>query len=248
MKIVLLLLLFGFASCSRIEERKISCEIGKNTCPQGSTCSIKKNQGLCLKVDQNPQFKAILPFEDYQPVRCKAGFNSEDQFFVYDHNIFAIKFSGLKGLTALKVKAVAAGKAYIYDECPMRENISGDHARSNCGLGYGNHVRILHADGHMTVYGNLSEILIKHDQEIEKGQEIGIEGASGSASRRGLIFSVHKPWNAKILLSRPGQVGKSYPFKIFYRTATESAPTWRSSLELLCGSGVNIPFIYGGAK
>lgn len=56
--------------------------------------------------------------------------------------------------------------------------------------GYGNLVRIRHADGTMTEYGHLSKIDVKLGQQIGRGDEIGLVGHTGKATGPHLHYGV----------------------------------------------------------
>lgn len=58
--------------------------------------------------------------------------------------------------------------------------------------GYGNHVRIQHGDGYMTVYGHLSEINVKAGDRVVAGSIIGLSGNTGNSSGPHLHFEVRK--------------------------------------------------------
>lgn len=59
--------------------------------------------------------------------------------------------------------------------------------------GYGNHVRIHHADGSLTIYGHLSSVNVYQKQIVVAGQQIGITGNSGFSSGPHLHFEYRPP-------------------------------------------------------
>jgi murein DD-endopeptidase MepM/ murein hydrolase activator NlpD len=94
------------------------------------------------------------------------------------------------------VKAAAAGDVvYAGDQVP----------------GFGNLVLIKHADGWVTAYGHLSRVLVKMQQKVVQGQEIGLAGATGGVSEPQLHFEIRyapspleraKPIDPKLVLPK----------------------------------------------
>lgn len=58
--------------------------------------------------------------------------------------------------------------------------------------GYGNHVRIQHSDGYMTVYGHLSVIDVKVGDRVNAGDVVGRSGSTGYSTGPHLHFEVRK--------------------------------------------------------
>lgn len=54
--------------------------------------------------------------------------------------------------------------------------------KGSCNGGYGRTVMIEHADGYLTLYAHLSEILVSNGQQVVSGQTIGKEGGSGNTN------------------------------------------------------------------
>ena len=94
------------------------------------------------------------------------------------------------------VRAAAAGDVvYAGDQVP----------------GFGNLVLIKHADGWVTAYGHLSRVLVKMQQKVTQGQEIGFAGATGGVSEPQLHLEIRyapspldraKPIDPKLVLPR----------------------------------------------
>lgn len=73
------------------------------------------------------------------------------------------------------VRAAAAGDVvYAGDQVP----------------GFGNLVLIKHADGWVTAYGHLSRVMVKMQQKVVQGQEIGQAGSTGGVAEPQLHFEV----------------------------------------------------------
>jgi hypothetical protein len=58
--------------------------------------------------------------------------------------------------------------------------------------GYGNLIRIAHADKYMTYYGHLSKIYVKSGQKVRRGTLIGRVGATGRVTGPHLHFEIRK--------------------------------------------------------
>lgn len=58
--------------------------------------------------------------------------------------------------------------------------------------GYGNYIEIMHDDGIVTLYSQLSKIMVLKDEIISKGQEVGHIGSSGASTAPHLHLEVQK--------------------------------------------------------
>ena len=64
----------------------------------------------------------------------------------------------------------------------MRASADGVVIRAGRDGGYGNVVRLRHANGYETLYGHLSRIDVKRGQYVQQGALIGAVGATGLAT------------------------------------------------------------------
>lgn len=70
--------------------------------------------------------------------------------------------------------------------------------------GYGNLVLIEHNDGYVTAYAHAESISVGRGDRVEKGQVIGLAGATGDVDRPQLHFEIRKgmqPVNPRLLLA-----------------------------------------------
>lgn len=58
--------------------------------------------------------------------------------------------------------------------------------------GYGNHIRIEHGYGYMTLYGHLSRIKVRPGQKVKRGEVIGYVGNTGKSTGPHLHYEVFK--------------------------------------------------------
>ena len=73
--------------------------------------------------------------------------------------------------------------------------------------GYGNLVLIQHDDGYVTAYAHAESISVNRGDRVEKGQTIGLAGATGDVDRPQLHFEIRKgvqPINPRLLLASKG--------------------------------------------
>lgn len=59
--------------------------------------------------------------------------------------------------------------------------------------GYGCHVRLLHEDGRVTIYGHLARPMVKTGQAVRANEKIGLSGNSGFSTGPHLHFEVRLP-------------------------------------------------------
>jgi murein DD-endopeptidase MepM/ murein hydrolase activator NlpD len=59
--------------------------------------------------------------------------------------------------------------------------------------GYGNHVRIHHPDGSLTIYGHLDKAYVWNKEKVLAGQRIGLSDNSGFSSGPHLHFEYRPP-------------------------------------------------------
>ncbi len=69
---------------------------------------------------------------------------------------------------------------------------AGTVIRAGDGGAYGNHVRIRHNDGNISLYAHLSKIHVKAGQDISVNTPIGVEGSTGHSSGSHLHLEIHK--------------------------------------------------------
>ena len=65
------------------------------------------------------------------------------------------------------------------------------------GNGLGNHVKISHGNGLVSIYGHLTSLVVKQGDKVEQGQLIGYSGTTGKSTGYHLHFEMRK--NNKVI-------------------------------------------------
>ena len=73
---------------------------------------------------------------------------------------------------------------------PVRAVMAGTVQSSGTEGGYGRAIRLLHADGTVTVYGHMSALLVSRGERVVAGEQIGREGSTGQSTGPHLHFEV----------------------------------------------------------
>jgi murein DD-endopeptidase MepM/ murein hydrolase activator NlpD len=110
-------------------------------------------------------------------------------------------YSGHKGTDFMApqqtpIVAAAIGSLYDrYDGCP-----NTGYFGSTCGSGFGNHVRIQHQDGRVTIYGHMYPHTPAWYMSVMCGGQIGRVGMSGSTTGPHVHFEVRSGTNVTTAL------------------------------------------------
>ena len=236
---------------SREKEKEVPCDYAKNNCPSDYACSVltTEHPSRCIKVPPAKDFLIRFPFSPDHPIKCQQGNRVWGRSHHHDNILFAVDLHSLPNASAGKIFAAADGVAHIFDDCPFRKSSHEARNDNPCpnGTGYGNHVRILHQNGYMTLYAHLSKVLVKHKAKVKAGDLIGVEGASGRAGVRHLHFGVHKLHSSDIdwILNQPGWTGQSVPFSMKIKYSDRDKPEIISSENIRWDDTFNPPYIYG---
>ena len=68
---------------------------------------------------------------------------------------------------------------------------SGKVISATQNRGMGKYIIIRHADNYITIYGHLSEILVRKNDSVRQGQVIGRVGKTGNARPRDMLAHLH---------------------------------------------------------
>lgn len=216
-----------------------SCFVGiPDDCPQGKVCAKYDNKGSTQCFDAPAVAPIIfeLPFDIDTKVFCTQSGRISKATHTYRNMLYAIDLASPYSGPAANVYAAAPGKAFVHDGCPSPSGKPEQTKVDNCGLGYGNHVFLLHEDGYVSIYVHFEKIYVKTGEMVKPRQLIGLEGATGQAAHRHLHWDVHKLEGGKKqweeTLSNPGWGGYSVPFK--FRVRVNGTEKIVNSSEIAC--------------
>lgn len=176
-----------------------NCEFDKEpTCsdPKTACMNIEKDKSSCVQIPTKaPISNFILPFDEKTEVVCThaSGVGSHS----WPNAYYALDLATPYELPPSIVRASADGKAFVFlgedgNPCPTPIGTPAKTSVDQCGLGWGNHIKILHNDGYFSFYVHLDKVLVQNGQIVRQGVPIGIEGATGLAGYRHLHWSVQK--------------------------------------------------------
>ncbi len=80
-------------------------------------------------------------------------------------------------------------------------NYCYDYGDYDCGGGYGNHVKIRHSDGYISIYAHLKRgsVRVSNGQSVSGGSTVlGSEGSSGFSTGPHLHFEIRNPGGASV--------------------------------------------------
>lgn len=92
------------------------------------------------------------------------------------------------GVSIYGAKVVAAADGVIFKTYNGCVHDYLKNRSCGCGGGYGNNIYIDHGNFRMTVYGHLSNVLVRPGQTVQKGQVIGYVGCTGHSTGPHLHF------------------------------------------------------------
>lgn len=234
----------GFAvvvSINSIGFASDQCEIGKPlSCsdPRTICMNTEINKSTCVPIPLDaPISNFILPFDENIEVVCThaSGVGSHS----YPNAFYALDLATPYELPPSTVRASADGKAFVFlgedgKPCPAPTGTPAKTSIDHCGLGWGNHVKILHKDGYYSFYVHLDKVSVKNGQIVKQGDPIGIEGATGLAGHRHLHWSIQKlpgknqeEWEKQISWD-----GMSVPFN--FKATVQGTASVINSADLHC--------------
>ena len=134
-----------------------------------------------------------VTYADGEPVSITitSEFGGDDGFRTSNHNGLDIS-PGTGGIGTVNVIAAEEGEVvYPSSDSDVQYNDNGYYGNTDGG-GFGNYVRILHADGTYTVYAHMAKnsITVRSGDKVKQGQVIGKIGNSGSSTGAHLHFGV----------------------------------------------------------
>ena len=212
-------------------------------CSEHSECSGKQicmnlpNQSpTCVNKPTTTHILFELPFEAGHDVICTQSWGNLKGTHGWSSAFFAIDLATPRTMSSGRIRAAAAGRAYVFANCPQPTGSPDKLSHDRCYQGWGNHIRIDHGDGVFSFYSHLESTLVQNEQIVEKGQIIGIEGGTGAAGHRHLHWDVQRalgdPEIQRRIISDPGLNGISIPFR--FRVKIAGLETILSSDHVTC--------------
>lgn len=206
-----------------------------NSCPKDFQCiKLDDTRAECLRTTE-PGKNVFLPFKRGVRVFCDQGnLSAEGKSHTFQNTAFAMDLSSdPSGDKGAEIVAVTEGVAVVYDKCA--EN------NSNCGAGFGNHVKVFSDNGTVAMYAHLKKVFLKSGEKVVVDTMIGLEGQTGLAGdgNTHLHFSLHFDWRPLGLKfwKKVGYLPPSVPFFLTYcreKEAGISACRTCRSTELVC--------------
>jgi murein DD-endopeptidase MepM/ murein hydrolase activator NlpD len=181
-----------------------------------------------------------FPFDKNTEVICTQSPKNPYGSHSFSNSLYAIDLATPYDRPASVVRASADGKAFVFNDCKTPEGNPSKTEIDRCGLGWGNHVRILHKDGIVSFYVHLESIMVNDGDRVVAGQALGIEGATGLAGHRHLHWDVHRLNGSNVadwekVLSNPGWGGASIPY--FFEVSIDGIKQVMSSQDVRCRHG-----------
>jgi len=201
------ILLFALISCATEKVRQCTYGI-KNSCSAEAVCiQVDQGKASCLK-PVHSSFSLSLPFKIQETVECDQGtLSPPGNSHTWQNTAYALD---LKSARALEVVAVSSGEVISFDECKT--------SNDQCGLGFGNQVKVLSSDGMLVFYAHLKSVAVRTGQQVRPGDILGVEGDTGWTGKNNphLHFSVHSDWRekGKAYWQNVGFLPPSVPFKM----------------------------------
>lgn len=242
-RLFLLINLFLVSGCISANQRtpaQVACVVGQTgSCPENKECAKLDSGGKtgCVDAFPEPDLVFQFPFDKNTEVICTQSPKNPNGSHGFSNSLYALDLTTPYSKPASVIRASADGKAFVFNEC---KNPKGNPAKAeidNCGLGWGNHVRILHKNGIVSFYVHFENISIKDGQLVKAGDILGVEGWTGLAGHRHLHWDVHKlngtttkEWEK--ILSNPGWGGISIPY--FFEVYMDGKKQIVSSKDLKC--------------
>jgi hypothetical protein len=225
------------------------CDFARDNCRIGQACAFVApgKPPECVETSEL-DVELMPPFTPGQEFWCsQAGRSSAGRTHSFQHDLFALDLAS-QSPDPVAIVAPVAGEATVFDDCDdERDSSSIANNDSDCGAGYGNHIRIW--DGHrIFLLAHLARIDI-HNGPVERGQRVGLMGCSGRAGHRHVHFAITtlgKHDNRATILASPAATG-SIPVraKILARRPDDEigTPLWQDLFECSPTAATALPFV-----
>lgn len=206
-------------------------------CPEGSVCvNLRRDRAECRAVPpEAPLPPLALPVDADTEVVCTHA--SGEGSHSWENAYWALDLDSPYDRPPATIRASAPGVAFVFPRgatCPAPRGTPARTEDDPCGEGWGNHVKVLHGGGYFTLYAHLERALVRDGQRVERGEALGVEGATGMAGHRHVHWSVQRlpGRNEAEWLQRIAWIGDSVPFR--FEARVRGRPVTVSTAELAC--------------
>lgn len=197
----------------------VTCVVGgPSVCASGTVCvNMRRDHAECMTVPAEAPIEDLaVPVDAATEVfltHCpgEGSHSWANAFWALDLD------SAYDGAPAT-IRASAPGVAYVFPQgetCPAPAGTPARTQEQPCGEGWGNHVKVFHGGGYFTLYAHLARVDVRDGQQVQRGEPLGVEGATGMAGHRHVHWSVQRlpgagpnEWDA-----RRSWIGESVPFR-----------------------------------
>ena len=187
----------------------------KTSCPSDLYCiHFDKNKDICWPVYNGVLKKIAFPYGKTIPIVCDQGHLSPDgNSHTWHNTAFALDLHiPRKSSFSSDLFAGIDGRVIAHSSCRTQND--------QCGVGFGNHVKILSNDGFMVFYAHLDQVLVKTGDLVKVGKKIGTEGMTGHTGKENphVHMSVHFNWKSGPFdyWKRLSYLPPSVPFQMKY--------------------------------
>lgn len=204
--------------CTLSAYAKDICSLEKNDCPNGYVCMNWTDGPECKEKPEVAPMNFVLPFDSSTEVVCTHAYGVGSHS--WPNAFYSLDLATPYEKDPSIIRASADGIAYVFmneneQPCKNPPGVPSKAEIDNCGLSWGNRVKLLHDKGYFSFYVHLDEVFVKTGDRIKSGQALGTEGWTGAAGHRHLHWSVQKIEysNQKELEERIRWDGISVPFR-----------------------------------
>lgn len=189
------------------------CEYGKsNSCAMDEFCiNVDKDKSECRANPAVGLLSLRFPFESMKRITCDQGpLSPPGNSHTWLNTAFALDLQSDGSLSHVPVLAGEKGRVIVFNKCKTEND--------QCGLGFGNSVKILTESGHLLFYAHLKRTTVQTGDIVAPGQKIGFEGTTGwtGEDNHHLHLSVHYDWRPAGFeyWTQTGYLPASVPYKM----------------------------------
>jgi hypothetical protein len=211
MNLILVALTYLSLISNALADEKL-CTYGKdNQCPKNQFCiKYQQTKDVCRTKFDKGLKNISYPFSSSTSSFCDQGpLAPSGNSHTWQNTAFAVDIKSYSKAN-VDILAGVSGTIIAYGECETEND--------QCGLGFGNQIKILTEDNFIVFYAHLKNISVKTGDIVKEGSVIGTEGITGWTGKdnKHLHLSVHYDWKSAGLeyWKNVGYLPNSVPFRI----------------------------------